>query len=162
MIWVDLKGKKVESYYLYDPVPEEEDYVLLVAEHMVELTTFAEKCPYPFKILRSVRQKDKVLNLPAILSTIEEKTKVLQETVTTIQNLETVNFNPKCNVHVGGGMIATFNDISLLEDACSDSLQQEITKGWRIIACCVQPDQRRPDYVLGRYNDNIEGGRWGR
>lgn len=34
----------------------------------------------------------------------------------------------------------------------TDVLQEQIAKGWRIIAACPQPDQRRPDYILGRFN----------
>lgn len=26
----------------------------------------------------------------------------------------------------------------------------ELDAGWRILAVCPQPDQRRPDYILGR------------
>ena len=40
----------------------------------------------------------------------------------------------------------------LLSDACTDELQGALRDGWRIIAVCPQPSQRRPDYVLGRYN----------
>ena len=40
--------------------------------------------------------------------------------------------------------------VKALDNACSDTLQTELNDGWRIIACCPQPGQRRPDYVLGR------------
>lgn len=62
-------------------------------------------------------------------------------------------FNGSCNVHVGGGQLMQVNDLLLLESACTDTLQDALNKGWRIIACCVQPDGRRPDYVLGRYSE---------
>ena len=45
---------------------------------------------------------------------------------------------------------------SMKEDVCTDVLQQELNNGWRIIAICVQADQRRPDYILGRYNASLE------
>ena len=63
-----------------------------------------------------------------------------------------LTFNEKCNVHIGGGLLVTFNDFMLQEDCCTDTLQEKVNNGWRIVACCVQADQRRPDYVLGRYN----------
>ena len=56
----------------------------------------------------------------------------------------------------GGGLIATFNEIGLRENACSDVLSIALNDGWRIIAVCVQPDQRRPDYILGRYNPTLD------
>lgn len=47
----------------------------------------------------------------------------------------------------------------LLEDACTDQLQGALNSGWRIISACPQPDQRRPDYILGRFNpDQSEDG----
>lgn len=64
---------------------------------------------------------------------------------------ETVDlYNKKCNVHIGGNTLIQYNSVKVLEDSCTDALQRELDGGWRIIACCVQPDGRRPDYVLGR------------
>lgn len=60
-------------------------------------------------------------------------------------------FNARCNVHVPGHTLSTYNRLMLCEDACTDALQDHLTQGWRIIAVCPQPDQRRPDYVLGRW-----------
>jgi len=48
------------------------------------------------------------------------------------------------------------DDLCLKENCCTDALQTELNNGWRIIAVCVQPNQRRPDYVLGRYNPELE------
>lgn len=56
-------------------------------------------------------------------------------------------------LNVGGGQLMQVNDLLLLESSCTDTLQDALNKGWRIIACCVQPDGRRPDYVLGRYSE---------
>lgn len=38
----------------------------------------------------------------------------------------------------------------LLEDCCTDNLQSYLSDGWRILAIQPQPDQRRPDYIMGR------------
>ena len=67
--------------------------------------------------------------------------------------------NQQCNVHIGGGLLMTVNDLLLLEDSCTDKLQEALNSGWRILSVCVQADGRRPDYVLGRYNPkmNIDG-----
>jgi len=61
-------------------------------------------------------------------------------------------YNNKCEVHMPGQALSLYNDIMLMENACSDALQNELNNGWRIITACPQPDQRRPDYILGRYN----------
>jgi hypothetical protein len=65
-------------------------------------------------------------------------------------------FNEKVEVHVPGLALMTYNDIMLCEDTCTDLLQSHLDKGWRIIAVSPQPDQRRPDYILGRYNPDKE------
>lgn len=59
-------------------------------------------------------------------------------------------FNQKCNVHSGNIALQEYNQMLLLEDPCTDMVQRHLNDGWRIIAVCVQPDQRRPDYVLGK------------
>ena len=58
--------------------------------------------------------------------------------------------NEKCNVAVAGLGMLTIDEVKCNYDLCTESLQDELDKGWRIIAICVQPDQRRPDYILGR------------
>lgn len=60
-------------------------------------------------------------------------------------------FNEKVEVHIPGQALATYNETLLLEDSCTDVLQSNLDSGWRIIAVCPQA-QRRPDYILGRFN----------
>jgi len=62
------------------------------------------------------------------------------------------NFNKRVEVHMPGQALSLYNEIMLLEDACCDALQDNLDNGWRIIASCPQPDSRRPDHILGRYN----------
>lgn len=61
------------------------------------------------------------------------------------------SFNQRVEVHIPGNALTVYNKTQLLEDCCTDHLQEELDQGWRIIAVCPQPDQRRPDYILGRY-----------
>lgn len=75
--------------------------------------------------------------------------------------LPAIDFNQKCEVHMPGQALATHNETMLLEDSCTDVLQGQLDLGWRIIAACPQPNQRRPDYILGRFNpvkDNVGSG----
>ena len=61
-------------------------------------------------------------------------------------------YNNRCEVHIAGQALSLYNETELMEDACTDALQDKLNNGYRIIAACPQPDQRRPDYILGRYN----------
>lgn len=61
-------------------------------------------------------------------------------------------YNNRCEVHMPGNLMLQFNETLLLEDSCTDRLQAALDGGWRVIAACPQPDSRRPDYILGRFN----------
>lgn len=58
--------------------------------------------------------------------------------------------NNKCNIVVAGTSLIEINITALLQDCCTDNLQAHLNEGWRILAICVQPDQRRPDYIVGK------------
>lgn len=65
------------------------------------------------------------------------------------QNVER-SVNHKIDVHVPNLGLLTVDEVCVREDHCTDALQEDLTDGWRILAVLPQPDQRRPDYVLGR------------
>jgi hypothetical protein len=58
--------------------------------------------------------------------------------------------NERCRVAVAGLGLLTVDEVENCDDLCTDALQDKLNEGWRILAVCVQPDQRRPDYILGR------------
>lgn len=60
--------------------------------------------------------------------------------------------NTRCNVAVAGLGLLTVDEVQHENDCCTHQLQDLLNDGWRILAVCVQPDQRRPDYILGRTN----------
>jgi hypothetical protein len=60
-------------------------------------------------------------------------------------------FNQKLEIHQPNMPLFTYNDFKVMYDQCTESLQDEINNGYRVVAVLPQPDQRRPDYVLGRY-----------
>lgn len=66
-------------------------------------------------------------------------------------------YNNKCEVHMPGMAMSMYNEMLLLEDCCTDELQSKLNSGWRIISACPQPDQRRPDYIMGRFNPDFDG-----
>lgn len=53
-------------------------------------------------------------------------------------------------VSVAGLGLLAVREAKVLEDLCTDELNEQLQEGWRILAVCPQPDQRRPDYVLGK------------
>jgi hypothetical protein len=42
------------------------------------------------------------------------------------------------------------DEVTHMDDACTDTLQDKLDDGWRILAVCPPNAQRRPDYILGR------------
>lgn len=63
--------------------------------------------------------------------------------------------NIPCNVSIAGVSMLHIIKVQVFVDCCTDKLQDLLTAGWRILAICVQPDQRRPDYVLGTSNPEL-------
>ena len=148
------KDDPVGSSFLYTEYTGSIDYVQVEKDnHLVDLLPFASECKHKFYIERSINSKEpSVNNIHTILNQIEEKTTTFKSV---IELMTQKTFNQKTNVHVGGGLITTYNDLLLKEDVCTDDLQTELNNGWRIIAVCIQPDQSRPDYILGRYNPEL-------
>lgn len=66
------------------------------------------------------------------------------------ERIEKNTYNEKCNVHVPGLGLLMIEELKLCEDACTETIREQLMDRWRIIAVCPQPDQRRPDYILGR------------
>ena len=58
-------------------------------------------------------------------------------------------FNEKTSSEQPGPSLLNVDETLLMEDACTNALQENLDNGWRILAVCPQP-KRRPDYVLGR------------
>lgn len=49
------------------------------------------------------------------------------------------------------------DEVRVLDDSCTDTVQSYLDDGWRILAICPPPAQRRPDYIMGRQRP--KGGR---
>jgi hypothetical protein len=58
-------------------------------------------------------------------------------------------FNNRLEIHQPNTPLFTYNNFIHLDDCCTDILQEHINRGYRVVAICPQPDQRRPDYILG-------------
>lgn len=59
-------------------------------------------------------------------------------------------------VHVPNLGLLAVNEVQCLEDACTNELQGELDAGWRILAVCPPLMERRPTYIIGRYNPELE------
>lgn len=136
----NVEFKEGESYYR---LVENETYVLS-KDQLIELSLADIK----FKISQVI---DVQIDITSQLIELAEKPiRIAQESGASN------TYNNSCEVHMPGNMMAMYNEVCILDDACSDVLQSNLNAGWRIIAACPQPDQRRPDYVLGRFNPNLE------
>lgn len=85
-----------------------------------------------------------------VLVLLDRLEKALSQTVQFGQQ----TINTRCEVHVPGLGLLALNDVQVVENYCTEALQERLNEGWRIVAVCPQPDQRRPDYVLGRHNND--------
>jgi hypothetical protein len=62
-------------------------------------------------------------------------------------------FNMKVGVHISDLGLLGVRHVEVLVDCCTDELQRYLKNGWRILAICPQADQRRPDYIMGRNDE---------
>lgn len=159
-----LKGtnKKVQSWSIYErpskDILQERWVELSSDDHLVNLLEFAPKCKYPYRIIRTVAGESANINNQLLndkLAKIEDK---LLKFADALDHATDNTYNETCYVHTGGGLLVSLNETTLCEDCCTDNLQRHLNEGWRVIACCVQPNQRRPDYILGRYNPTFQSG----
>ena len=160
------EGGKIETFYSWadtlDPNDKEietgkkklvepiDKYRLnITKEYLADFELFIQKHP------------DLKINFRGTPPTIAHDYSSLINQIVSIQNkfenaLKTfdqqIEFNQKCDVHVSNLGLLSINQLGYAIDFCTDNLQELINNGWRIIACCVQPDGRRPDYILGKYN----------
>lgn len=82
--------------------------------------------------------------------------KLQDKCLSQLQKASELAFNAKCGSPVANEFLSSINSTMLLEDSCTDVLQDALNKGWRILNVTPQPDQRRADYVLGRYDPNAK------
>ena len=53
--------------------------------------------------------------------------------------------------------LLVIDEVTWLDDACTEELQRQLDDGWRILAVCPPNAQRRPDYILGRTRRKANG-----
>lgn len=108
----------------------------------------------PFLIDANQFAEIQVRGIRIELKGIAYESKVLAVPETSKPVAQAEYFNNRVQVHISGPVLTHYNELMLCENACSDALQKHLDMGWRIVSVCVQPNNRRPDYILGRFNIN--------
>jgi hypothetical protein len=57
------------------------------------------------------------------------------------------------NVSIPNAGLFEVRSVTVIQDACTDHIQEVLDKGWRIIAVCPPNDTRRPTYVMGHFKE---------
>lgn len=96
-----------------------------------------------------VSEDDLAQFLPCTVERVIAPKLAIPATLHVEQRIEPV-MNERVQVVVPGPALSTYDEVQVMDNCCTDALQTELDQGWRILAICVQPDQRRPDYVMGR------------
>lgn len=139
-----LLDRKLEE--VIDGEPDKEGLVELRSwrTYLVDVEELNRVIPdTPFVIKRMLKTK---YDYVAILDKMKEVADKLEKMTFAPEQ----DFNYRVNVHVPNLGLLMVNEVTWLEDCCTEVLQEYLDKGWRILAVCPQPDQRRPDYILGR------------
>lgn len=90
--------------------------------------------------------------ISASLQLLEQMLKLNDKVIDQLRAASDELFNHPCQQMQPGAWVNNVNRMMLVEDSCTDSIQGYLDEGWRILAIQPQPDQRRPDYILGRFD----------
>jgi len=140
----DLEGKEYEEY-----MNQEKRQLYTHENHIVDLDLLAAlNLKLEFKIVEFIPIKQADTAMTKLVNIIPQLMLKLDAQTNDMNAAQT--FNERCQVHLPGLGLLTIDEVMNLDDFCTDDLNDYLEKGWRIVACCPQPDQRRPDYILGR------------
>lgn len=60
----------------------------------------------------------------------------------------------RSQVHLPHNHLLDIEELQVVLDSCTNAINEEIRRGWQILAILPQHGQRRPDYILGRQKHN--------
>lgn len=120
-----------------------------------------------------IQDVEMVLETPAIEGPLEQLRPIMERlelAAARVDSMATSNIDPQerygwpeahgwnghTNGPIPGPQLLQINRLKLLQDCCTDHLQEQLADGWRIIAACPQ-EARRPDYVLGKCDLTFTG-----
>lgn len=93
--------------------------------------------------------KDDTANaLGSMLVKLQDRISSLEMTDKSVAELA----NKQCAVQITIPDFALLyiDEVTWLENCCTERLQEALEDGWRILAVCPPNSARRPDYILGR------------
>lgn len=121
--------------------------------YLIDMETFTTKFP---SLEFTIKGKPKSVGSDQ-LNLIEEMKKVADKIEGAKSKFDkSMQFNQRCDVHVPNLGLLNINKLAYATDYCTVELQRLLLQGWRIIAVCAQPDQRRPDYILGMHVSDMD------
>lgn len=125
---------------------ESKVFLTSYGEYVVDLVRIAREAPTVKHTVIKLYQDEYTKEMNAIEAS-------LNKMISSLSRFDKqMEFNDRCEIHVANLGLLSINETMLLEDSCTDALQEKLDAGWRIISIAPQPDQRRPDYILGRFN----------
>lgn len=150
--WQKLCAENLEQIIAEYPKYEPVTITLQFSKYAEIIDAFVDDYESP-----KVKRVFEVLVAPepdSLIAMIQMHTELMQKQMQQLNHLTAQSFNDKCNVSVSDSFLHNINQTMLLEDCCTDHLQKQLQNGWRILTICPQPNQRRPDYILGKYVDD--------
>jgi hypothetical protein len=127
------------QYASFDYIVQDEEFLSLVLNHI------------PYTLLESSTVTvDVQSNTDKAEDYLNKTMTMMGKYQSQLERMAENTFNTLCNTHSGGIPLSEYNQTMLCEDICTDLLQNYLKEGWRILSVNVQPDQRRPDYILGK------------
>jgi hypothetical protein len=146
------KAEKDSDYKLV--IPADMYQILDSNNYIVDLERFTKEFP---NLEISIKGVPKSVDT-GHLDMINEMNKIAEKIEDAKNRFEkVVEFNQRCEVHVPNLGLLNINKLAYATDYCTEELQRHLLQGWRILAICPQPDQRRPDYILGMHVDDLDG-----
>lgn len=86
----------------------------------------------------------------AALATLKVSRVVQHPRIDEVMQRSGTVINQRVNVAVPGFGLLQIRHAQVFYDLCTVELDRLLKEGWCILAICPQPDQRRPDYILGK------------
>lgn len=114
--------------------------ITLVGEKLMELGVEFE--------VKAVAQNAFIKDVDAKLQELTRKLKLVE--------IQLYSSGKIVQVHVPNLGLLAINEVQYMENACTEALQRELEAGWRILAVCPPLMERRPTYIIGRYNPSLE------
>lgn len=156
--WQQMRKDQTKEYLEYiesNPVFSSFDISMQIDEYSDLIFRFGDKARFEIteRFELNVTVNLEGIDSDLIRTNVELMQKQYEQLKEFSIGVEQLAYNQKCNTPTSDAFLHNVNQTCLLEDCCTDYLQGKLKDGWRIISVTPQPNQRRPDYVLGKTVD---------